>query len=727
MSILSTLLYWPTKLLTRLLLSLTYRVKVTGIKSFQHAGKHTLIVANHISLLDPLLIAAYSPRKLTFVIGSSDKRWWMKPLSPLLNIYLLEPSNPLAIKGVIDLIRQGQTCVIFPEGRITVTGALMKIDEAPALIAEKAHATILPIRINGAQYTLFSHLKGKVHTKLFPKITLTVLEPRQLHQAATGKRQQRQDNALQLYDIMADMLYQSTKQTTTLFDALLEAKKVHGSKHCIMEDIERKPIHYRQLITRCFALGSAIAKQTKPAEYVGVLLPSMVNTAITFFAIQAINRVPTMLNFSTGTQQVLLACQAAKLRIVYTSQRFVAAADLQEMIEQLIANDITVIYLEQLVKTITLRNKLTAAFATLTPRFYYRHRNRWSKKHLERASKQAAVVLFTSGSEGTPKGVVLSHANIQANCGQIASRIDFGPSDKIFNALPVFHSFGLTGGLILPALAGIKIFFYPSPLHYRIIPQLIYDTNATILFSTDTFLTNYAKYAHPYDFYSLRYVFAGAEKLKESTRKIWAEQFGIRIFEGYGVTETSPILSLNTPMHHKVGTVGRLLPGIEYRLEPVPGLPDVGKLIVSGANVMLGYLLLEQPGKLMPPPNDEHDTGDVVGIDEQGYVTIAGRAKRFAKIAGEMVSLTAVENHLTTLWPGYSHAMIAIPDERKGEQLVLVTSFADATREAIIQFIQQTGLSELMTPKRIIIADVPLLATGKINYEQVKRIVYAND
>jgi len=319
---------------------------------------------------------------------------------------------------------------------------------------------------------------------------------------------------------------------------------------------------------------------------------------------------------------------------------------------------------------------------------------------------------------------VLSHKNIQANRFQLSACVDFTSVDIVFNALPLFHSFGLTGGMLLPVLSGLKVFLYPSPLHYRIIPELSYDTNATILFGTDTFLSGYAKLAHPYDFYSIRYVFSGAEKLKEETRKLWSEKFGVRIFEGYGTTETSPVIATNTPMHNRPGTVGRLLPAIHYKLEEVAGITEGQRLLVKGPNIMLGYLRAENPGVIDPPPAGWYDTGDIVSIDNDGYLKILGRAKRFAKIGGEMISLPAVENYLNQLWPTFQHAVISIPDAKKGEQLVLVTTNPQAAREEILTFAKANSIPEIMIPKKIITLDkLPLLGTGKTDYVAITKLV----
>jgi acyl-[acyl-carrier-protein]-phospholipid O-acyltransferase/long-chain-fatty-acid--[acyl-carrier-protein] ligase len=282
--------------------------------------------------------------------------------------------------------------------------------------------------------------------------------------------------------------------------------------------------------------------------------------------------------------------------------------------------------------------------------------------------------------------------------------------------LPVFHSFGLTVGVVLPLLFGVRIYLYPSPLHYRTVPELIYGVNATIMFGTDTFLNGYARAAHAYDLRSLRYILAGAEPVKEATRRLYMEKFGLRILEGYGVTETAPALALNTPMFNKFGTVGRLLPGMEARLDPVEGVDEGGRLFVKGPNVMLGYLRTERPGMLEPPAEGWHDTGDIVAIDAQGFITIKGRAKRFAKVGGEMVSLAAVETLAFEAWPDALSAVVAVPDLRKGERLLLYTQRKNATRSEFMAYVKSHGASDLMVPAEVIVMEkLPLLGTGKVD------------
>ncbi|MGC0371315.1 MAG: hypothetical protein DGJ47_000001, partial [Rickettsiaceae bacterium] len=366
--------------------------------------------------------------------------------------------------------------------------------------------------------------------------------------------------------------------------------------------------------------------------------------------------------------------------------------------------------------------KVKCFIASFFPSKYY---HKICKKH---NADDTAVILFTSGTEGAPKAVALSHSNIQANRHQILSRIDFNINDCAFNALPMFHSFGLNATLIM-ALSGVKTFFYPSPLHYRVIPEVIYDINATIMFSTDTFLNGYANSAHPYDFYSLRYIIAGAEKLKSKTRETWAQKFGIRVFEGYGVTETSPVLSFNTPMHNKPGTVGRLLPNIEHFLQPVEGISDGGRLCVKGPNIMQGYIKQDNPGVIIPTSVRElgagwYDTGDIVRVDDEGFIEILGRQKRFSKIGGEMISLTLVEQVFLNADMHSTHAAICINDNKKGEQIVVFTTNKDLTRTIIMDTVRKMQLSELYIPKNIqYIAEIPVLATGKVDYKSLRSMV----
>jgi acyl-[acyl-carrier-protein]-phospholipid O-acyltransferase/long-chain-fatty-acid--[acyl-carrier-protein] ligase len=492
---------------------------------------------------------------------------------------------------------------------------------------------------------------------------------------------------------------------TTLFGALLAAKARHGRGKVILEDPERQPLTYGRLVLGAMVLGRKLRALTTPGENVGVFLPSVQGTAVTLFALNAHGRVPAMLNFTAGLRNLRAACEVADIRTILTSRRFVSQGKLEDVLSEL-GQGRQVVWLEDVRAGLTSLDKLLGVAESLAAGRVHRRAGV--------RPDDTAVVLFTSGSEGVPKAVALSNANLVANAAQIGVHAvnALTPADVLFNPLPVFHSFGLTAGLLVGLLNGMKVVLYPSPLHYRQIPKLIAGTKATILFATDTFLQGYARAADPDDLVSVRYVIAGAERVKEETRRMW-DRTGTTILEGYGATECSPVIAVNLPEAQRPGTVGRLLPGIDSRLDPVEGISEGGRLSLRGPNVMKGYLGAD--GRIAPPADGWHDTGDIVSIDD-GFVTIRGRAKRFAKIGGEMVSLAAVEAAIQGLWPAFNHVVVSLPDPRKGEQIVLVTDKPGADREALLAHGKSQGLPELWIPKAILIAPIPVLGSGKIDY-----------
>jgi len=709
------------KSLLRWVLTKLYKVEISGIEHLRQFGGRGLVVANHTSFLDAVLIYAYLPVSATFALNTYVACSWVGRLAKLFaKICTLDPANPLSIRSLIRLVEQGECVVIFPEGRITVTGSLMKVYTGPGLVADRSKALVLPVRIDGAQYTPFSRLRGRVRLRWFPKISITVQQPCRLEVDEHFRGRQRREQAgRKLADLMTDLIYQTAPKNQTLIGRLLDARRIHGGGHIIAEDVGRHPLSYNALITRSIILGRQLIKQCGSDETIGVLLPSTLATVATFWGLQFHGRVTAMLNYTVGAQGLVSACETATLKRVITSRRFIAQAKLDAVVASL-ANEVELIYLEDVAKHINVVDKVVG--------FVKSRFDSVLRKQVNRESNQPAVILFTSGSEGTPKGVVLSHRNILANIQQLTARVDFNAQDVALNALPLFHSFGLTAGAILPLTSGVRVFFYPSPLHYRVVPEIAYDINATLLFGTNTFLAGYARFADPYDFYSLRYVFAGAEKLQEEVRRLWQDKFGVRIFEGYGATETSPVIAANTPLANRAGTVGRLLPGMDCHLSEVPGLNEGKRLQVRGPNVMLGYLLHDNPGVLVPPTTELgdgwYDTGDIVTMDDQGFIRICGRAKRFAKIAGEMISLTSVEVLANQTWPGALHAALATADSRKGEQIILLTTHKNANRTALTTMAQQLGVAEISVPKRIEILDnMPVLGTGKIDYVSAGKLL----
>ena len=514
---------------------------------------------------------------------------------------------------------------------------------------------------------------------------------------------------------MPDQTQETALAGGAIFDALLDAARKYGPSKPILEDQERTPLSYNDLIRASFALGRKIAALTKPGERVGVLLPSSSGAAVTFFALQAYGRTPAMLNFTAGLRNLRAAVKLAGVRRVLTSHRFIEQGKLHDITDAL-EQHCEITYLEDVRKTIGGPDRVRA----LATSFFARQARAKLKP------SDPGVILFTSGSFGAPRGVVLTQANLVANADQVATHIPLDPAWVFFNPLPVFHCFGLTAGVLLPILHGLKAFQYPSPLHVKAIPSLIKDVGASVLLATDTFVNQYARSSEMGEMGCLKFIVCGAEKVREETHNLVAERCGpAPVLEGYGATECSPVIAVNKPDDNRRGTVGALLPGIRTRVEPVPGISRGGRLLVAGPNVMAGYL--ESDGGLEPPVDGWHDTGDVVEISRDGWITILGRVKRFAKIGGEMVSLAAAEDLAAGLWPTARHAVIALPDKRKGERLILVTECAGAEVGKLIAYAQSLGAPEIAAPRRIVkVEDVPVLGSGKTDYVAVQRMAEAD-
>jgi acyl-[acyl-carrier-protein]-phospholipid O-acyltransferase / long-chain-fatty-acid--[acyl-carrier-protein] ligase len=690
----------------RALWRLLFRLEVVGGENLAPAGGANVIAVNHVSWLDAPILFSLMERSPVFAIEpAAAKSWPARIFLRFADARALDPARPLDLRALVREARDGRRLVLFLDTRAAVAGQSMKSFDAAALIADQCDTLVTPVRLAGAERTVFSRIAApNVSRRLFPKITVTILTPRRLTiPAGLRGRARRRARGLTLFDRMAELLFLTFDIRRTLHAAFEESAKARGLSREAVEDPLSGALTLRMFRVGVGVLARKIAAISQPGETIGVMLPNANGAAVTFMALQAAGRVPAMLNFTSGAHNLLAACEEARIRLVLTSRAFVDKANLQPEIDA-IGEHARLVWLEESRAAATTLDKLRAALSAGSP--------------LARPEPDdPAVVLFTSGSEGAPKGVALSHANLLANIGQIETRFDLRLTDICFNPLPIFHAFGLTGGLLLGLIGSMKVYLYPTPLHYRQIPNLIDKTRATFLLGADTFLAHYARNAGAFGFRSLRYVIAGAEPVKAETRRLYMERFGLRILEGYGVTEASPVLAVNSPAFNRVGTVGRLVPFVEPHLEPVPGIEEGGRLIVRGPNIMLGYYRADNPGEIEPPAGGWHDTGDIVSIDKERFVAIKGRAKRFAKIAGETVSLASVEDLVADLWPDHIAAAVAAPDPKRGERVILATTKPGATRAEVQTWMKIKGASEIMHPSSVVVLEeIPLLGSGKTNY-----------
>ena len=486
----------------------------------------------------------------------------------------------------------------------------------------------------------------------------------------------------------------------------------------VLEDITRKPNTFKDILVKSYVLGHYFSRISEHQEPVGIMLPNSVAAVCTFFGLNAYGQVPVMINFSAGVQNIISSVKTVPVKKIITSKLFVRKAALEPIVEAVKEVGCEVIYLEEAARKIPLKDKLHALW-------------QYKIKDVPCRAKPSdyAAILFTSGSEGAPKAVVLSNRNIISNVWQIATFETLNISDTVLNSMPIFHSFGLVLGTLYALYQGAKVFLYPSPLHFRVISDLLYEIEATVMIGTDTFFRSYAKVAHPLDFNTLRLVYAGAEGVKLDTRTILNERLGTRLMEAYGTTECSPAVAGNNVVFNKFGTIGKLCPGMQYRLEKIDGIEKGGELVVKGPNVMEGYILPDHPGVLVPPQDGWYHTGDVVEVDEIGFMTIKDRIKRFAKIGGEMVSLRAIENMLCKMFEGqdeFCYGVVAVPHENKGEQIIVATNNKDLTIDRLREFIKTNGYPELYLPRVILYREsIPTSATGKVDNVTLKKEVLA--
>lgn len=703
------------KTFLRFWLRVLFRFRAYDLDALKTPGP-VLLIPNHCSWIDWLFLWVCLGNDWKMVTSSTTAQtsWVHRKL--MVNRYSLpvDPGSPYAVKRMAEFLQGGGRLVLFAEGRLSRTGNLMKLFDGTGFLIFKTKAKVITAYLRGAERLPYSPNPG--WKKCFPKVTAhfsAALVAPELGEVSTGRARALLTNWLRDQLVRQQFAVETAFGASNVLAAVAATARKHPG-HVILEDATLQPLTYRKLMVGADVLAQALRGSVAGGERVGLLLPNVNATPVVILALWSLGKVPALLNFSSGTATMLACTELAGLKHLVTSRAFLERAKLKaDAFEQA---GISLIYLEDVRAGIGGVRK----FFTLL-----RHILHLPSSILHPLSADStAVIVFTSGSEGVPKGVELTHGNILANIRQMLAVTDLTDRDRLFNCLPLFHSFGLTVGVLLPLVRGIYVFLYPSPLHYRTVPSVLYDRDCTVFLSTNTFLNGYARKAHPYDFRSIRYLFAAAEKLQEATTLAWAQKYGVRILEGYGATECSPCVSVNTPLEPRYGSVGRLLPGMDYELEPVEGVTDGGRLFLRGPNVMKGYLNADADAKFQAL-GGWYDTGDIVSVDADGYLHVRGRLKRFAKVSGEMVSLTAVEDALAGAFPHYGlhcqTTVITRPDENKGELLIAVTNEPKLTLNEIRDAIKAKGLTNLSVPRELkVVKEIPKLGTGKVNHRELQ-------
>ena len=695
----------------RFLLRFLFRFRAYNPDALNTPGP-VLLIPNHCSWIDWLFFWVCLEEDWKFATSSTAAQtsWLHRKL--MINHYTLpsDTNSPYSVKRMAEFLKGGGRLVLFAEGRLSRTGTLMKLFDGTGFLIFKTKAKVITAYLRGAGRLPYSPNPG--WKKSFPKVTAhfsALLTAPELGEISTARARTRLTNWLRDQMVRQQFEVEMAFDAQNVLAAVAETARQHPG-HVILEDATLQKLTCRKLMVGANVLANALRGAVTSGERVGLLLPNVNATPVVILALWSLGKVPAMLNFSSGIPTMLACSELAGLKHIVTSRAFLERAKLNA--DDFLKAGISLIYLEDVRAGISGSRK----FLTLL-RHVFLQRSAFS---LQPSPTSTAVIVFTSGSEGVPKGVELTHENILANIRQMLAVTDLTDRDRVFNCLPLFHSFGFTVGTFLPLVRGIYVYLYPSPLHYRMVPSALYDRDCTVFISTNTFLNGYARKAHPYDFRSLRYLFCAAEKLQETTALTWSQKYGVRILEGYGATECSPCVSVNTPLEPRYGSVGRLLPGMDYELEPVEGVEDGQRLFVHGPNVMKGYLNADANAKFQAL-GGWYDTGDIVSVDADGYLHILGRMKRFAKVSGEMVSLTAVEDALAGAFPQYGLrcqvAIITRPDEGKGEMLIAVTNEPRLTLDEIREAIKAKGLTNLSVPREIkAVKEIPKLGTGKVDH-----------
>lgn len=730
----------PLRFLILFFLRGLYRINVKGVENIPK-DKGALITPNHQSYLDAILMSAAIERPIRFIIADDIyKIWFIYPFAKLTkSIPVKALGSPRALiyalrEASAEIERGGLVC-IFPEGQVTRLGMMLPYRRGFRHIVKKLDSPIIPVAIDNAYNTAFALRGGR---SCWGQM-LHFCRKRRTLNVIIGEPLSPETDHVALRKITMDLNVEAfnfrKKDARPLHIESLDYLKNNLSKKIFADPLSGGMASNLKMLAGTVALGKKLSQVWGENDKIGIMLPPSIGATITNLAATTAGKIPVNLNYTSSPLILSQICEAAKIEKIITSKTFLSKLNMA------LPEKITPIYLEDIKEKIGAGERIAAMFQGI---FYpIDSLGKLLKRKSKGSIDDTATIIFSSGSTGIPKGVELSHWNITANIRAAFQMVDFPPDGKILGILPYFHSFGSTVVLWLPLIIGYKVIFHPNPLHGREIGNLVEQYKITHLLTTPTILNTYIKRVQPEQFGSLIMVLTGAEKLRASVADEFEKRFGIKPIEGFGTTECSPIVSLNTPDLRKPGiyqkgtkhgTIGHPIPGTTVKIldmntgESLP-INQTGMLCVKGHNVMTGYYLM--PDKTSEVVKDGwYITGDIAKIDDSGFITITDRLSRFSKIGGEMVPHIKIEDALYQL-AGINDTVFAvtgIPDEKKGERLVVLYSIKPEEAKKISAALLETNLPPLWIPRWqdfICVEEIPILGTGKLDLQQVKKIALA--